>query len=154
MTWLRIHDTWHDLQTCHVIICCEHSKEYYVAATHTHTHARSHTHTHTHSKTLCNSFSITHALPPTYAHIQTLSLTLSLSHTHSLTRTHSYAHSKGLFFGASLEASGIAARPDVNRKFYGQKLSPSVLLSGWVSTLDFVSLDLKLDFILIFKLLS
>mmetsp|Transcript_20765 Transcript_20765/g.20115 ORF Transcript_20765/g.20115 Transcript_20765/m.20115 type:complete len:385 (-) Transcript_20765:26-1180(-) len=42
----------------------------------------------------------------------------------------SYAHSKGLFFGASLEASGIAARPDVNRKFYGQKLSPSVLLSG------------------------
>jgi hypothetical protein len=42
----------------------------------------------------------------------------------------SYAHSKGLFFGASLEAAGIAARPDVNRKFYGQKLSPSVILSG------------------------
>jgi lipid-binding SYLF domain-containing protein len=62
------------------------------------------------------------------------------THTHSHTHpthtdtpqkhTHSYAHSKGLFFGASLEASGIAARPDVNRKFYGQKLSPSVLLSG------------------------
>ena len=42
----------------------------------------------------------------------------------------SYAHSKGLFFGASLEASGIATRPDVNRRFYGQKISPSVLLSG------------------------
>eukprot|EP00596_Hydrurales_sp_CCMP1899_P002453 CAMPEP_0119051560 /NCGR_PEP_ID=MMETSP1177-20130426/73131_1 /TAXON_ID=2985 /ORGANISM="Ochromonas sp, Strain CCMP1899" /LENGTH=282 /DNA_ID=CAMNT_0007030801 /DNA_START=614 /DNA_END=1462 /DNA_ORIENTATION=+ len=42
----------------------------------------------------------------------------------------SYAHSKGLYFGASLEAAGIAARPDVNRKFYGQKLTPSVILSG------------------------
>lgn len=42
----------------------------------------------------------------------------------------SYAQSKGLFFGASLEASGIAARPDVNRAFYGEKVSPSVLLSG------------------------
>jgi lipid-binding SYLF domain-containing protein len=42
----------------------------------------------------------------------------------------SYAHSKGLFFGASLEASAIASRPDVNRTFYGQKISPSVLLSG------------------------
>lgn len=42
----------------------------------------------------------------------------------------SYAHSKGLFFGASLEASGVATRPDVNRRFYGQKISPSVLLSG------------------------
>jgi len=42
----------------------------------------------------------------------------------------SYAQSKGLFFGASLEASGIAVRPDVNRAFYGEKISPSVLLSG------------------------
>ncbi len=42
----------------------------------------------------------------------------------------SYAQSKGLFFGASLEASGIASRPDVNRAFYGEKISPSVLLSG------------------------
>ncbi len=41
-----------------------------------------------------------------------------------------YAQSKGLFFGASLEASGIAARPDVNRAFYGEKLSISNLLSG------------------------
>jgi len=42
----------------------------------------------------------------------------------------SYAHSKGLFFGASLEASGIASRPDVNCKFYGEKVSTSALLSG------------------------
>lgn len=42
----------------------------------------------------------------------------------------SYAHSKGLFFGASLEASGIASRPDVNRAFYGEDVSPSALLSG------------------------
>lgn len=41
-----------------------------------------------------------------------------------------YAQSKGLFFGASLEASGIAARPDVNRAFYGEKLTISNLLSG------------------------
>eukprot|EP00595_Chromulina_sp_UTEXLB2642_P002043 CAMPEP_0196763888 /NCGR_PEP_ID=MMETSP1095-20130614/4939_1 /TAXON_ID=96789 ORGANISM="Chromulina nebulosa, Strain UTEXLB2642" /NCGR_SAMPLE_ID=MMETSP1095 /ASSEMBLY_ACC=CAM_ASM_000446 /LENGTH=206 /DNA_ID=CAMNT_0042118065 /DNA_START=523 /DNA_END=1143 /DNA_ORIENTATION=+ len=42
----------------------------------------------------------------------------------------SYAHSKGLFFGASLEASGIASRPDVNTAFYGEKVSVSSLLSG------------------------
>jgi hypothetical protein len=42
----------------------------------------------------------------------------------------SYAQSKGLFFGASLEAAGIAARPDVNRAFYGEKVSISSLLSG------------------------
>lgn len=42
----------------------------------------------------------------------------------------SYAQSKGLFFGASLEAAGIAARPDVNRAFYGEKISISALLSG------------------------
>jgi len=42
----------------------------------------------------------------------------------------SYAQSKGLFFGASLEASVIASRPDVNRIFYGEKVSPSSLLSG------------------------
>jgi SH3 domain-containing YSC84-like protein 1 len=42
----------------------------------------------------------------------------------------SYAQSKGLFVGASLEASGIAARPDVNRAFYGEKVSVSSLLDG------------------------
>lgn len=42
----------------------------------------------------------------------------------------SYAQSKGLFFGASLEAAGIAARPDVNRAFYGEKISISSLLDG------------------------
>jgi len=42
----------------------------------------------------------------------------------------SYAQSKGLFVGASLEASGIAARPDVNRAYYGENLSVAVLLQG------------------------
>lgn len=42
----------------------------------------------------------------------------------------SYATSKGLFFGASLEASGIAARADVNQKFYGEDVPISSLLSG------------------------
>ena len=42
----------------------------------------------------------------------------------------SYACSKGLFFGASLEATGFASRPDVNRVFYGEKVKPSILLSG------------------------
>ena len=42
----------------------------------------------------------------------------------------SYAQSKGLLVGASLEASGIAARPDVNRAFYGEKVSISALLQG------------------------
>jgi len=42
----------------------------------------------------------------------------------------SYAHSKGLFFGVSLEASVIAARHDINRSFYGLEVSPAQLLGG------------------------
>jgi lipid-binding SYLF domain-containing protein len=42
----------------------------------------------------------------------------------------SYAQSKGLFLGASLEATAIASRPDVNHKFYGEKLSVTTLLDG------------------------
>mmetsp|Transcript_29128 Transcript_29128/g.66045 ORF Transcript_29128/g.66045 Transcript_29128/m.66045 type:complete len:387 (-) Transcript_29128:14-1174(-) len=42
----------------------------------------------------------------------------------------SYARSKGLFVGASLEASGLASRSDVNRTFYGEKVSVSALLEG------------------------
>lgn len=42
----------------------------------------------------------------------------------------SYAQSKGLFVGASLEASGIASRPDVNRAFYGEEVAISALLQG------------------------
>lgn len=41
-----------------------------------------------------------------------------------------YARSKGLFVGASLEAAGIASRPDVNTAFYGERVSTSALLSG------------------------
>jgi lipid-binding SYLF domain-containing protein len=42
----------------------------------------------------------------------------------------SYAISKGLFFGASLEATGFAARKDVNQVFYGEDVSVSSLLAG------------------------
>lgn len=42
----------------------------------------------------------------------------------------SYAFSQGLFFGASLEATAIAARADVNRNFYGEDVSPIALLCG------------------------
>jgi hypothetical protein len=43
---------------------------------------------------------------------------------------HLDAHSKGLFFGASMEASIIATRPDINSAFYGMEVKPSLLLSG------------------------
>jgi hypothetical protein len=42
----------------------------------------------------------------------------------------SYAMSQGLFFGASLEATAIASRSDVNRNFYGEDVSATALLSG------------------------
>ena len=42
----------------------------------------------------------------------------------------SYAHSKGLFFGISLEASAITSRADINRAFYGMDVKPAALLSG------------------------
>ncbi len=42
----------------------------------------------------------------------------------------SYAHSKGLFFGISLEATVIASRPDINRQFYGMEITPTLLLNG------------------------
>jgi len=42
----------------------------------------------------------------------------------------SYAHSQGLYFGASLEACAIGQRKDVNRTFYGERVSASKLLSG------------------------
>lgn len=37
---------------------------------------------------------------------------------------------KGLFFGAALEATAIAARKDVNHVYYGEEVSTSALLSG------------------------
>lgn len=42
----------------------------------------------------------------------------------------SYAQSKGLFIGASLEASLITSRNDVNSKFYGEDIEIESLLSG------------------------
>eukprot|EP00595_Chromulina_sp_UTEXLB2642_P001606 CAMPEP_0196763238 /NCGR_PEP_ID=MMETSP1095-20130614/3675_1 /TAXON_ID=96789 ORGANISM="Chromulina nebulosa, Strain UTEXLB2642" /NCGR_SAMPLE_ID=MMETSP1095 /ASSEMBLY_ACC=CAM_ASM_000446 /LENGTH=229 /DNA_ID=CAMNT_0042115993 /DNA_START=369 /DNA_END=1058 /DNA_ORIENTATION=- len=48
----------------------------------------------------------------------------------------SYGHglgvTQGLFFGTSIEATIIAARKDVNRSFYGERVTPSQLLSGTI----------------------
>ncbi|CAH0482363.1 unnamed protein product [Peronospora belbahrii] len=49
-----------------------------------------------------------------------------------LNSNYSYSISKGLYAGISLQGSVIAARNDLNRKFYGQDLEPSALLSGAV----------------------
>jgi SH3 domain-containing YSC84-like protein 1 len=50
------------------------------------------------------------------------------------TRGVAYGHglgvTQGLFFGTSIEATCIGARKDVNRAFYGQRVTPSQLLSG------------------------
>lgn len=45
---------------------------------------------------------------------------------------YSYSISKGLYAGISLQGSVIATRDDLNRKFYGQDLNASALLSGTV----------------------
>lgn len=42
----------------------------------------------------------------------------------------SYAQSKGLFIGASLEASLISSRCDVNYKYYGEEIEIENLLNG------------------------
>ena len=41
---------------------------------------------------------------------------------------YAYAHSKGLFFGISLEGSVMKARNDVNAKFYSRSLSPEQIM--------------------------
>ena len=45
---------------------------------------------------------------------------------------YSYAQSNGVFAGLSLEGSVIAPREDMNRKFYGKKVTPSEILAGKV----------------------
>lgn len=45
---------------------------------------------------------------------------------------YSYAQSNGVFTGLSLEGSVIAPREDMNRKFYGKKVTPSEILAGKV----------------------
>uniref|UniRef100_M4BMW4 Uncharacterized protein n=1 Tax=Hyaloperonospora arabidopsidis (strain Emoy2) TaxID=559515 RepID=M4BMW4_HYAAE len=49
-----------------------------------------------------------------------------------LNANYSYSHSKGLYAGISLQGAIVAARTDMNRKFYGRDLQPSELLSGYV----------------------
>ncbi|GMF36248.1 unnamed protein product [Phytophthora lilii] len=52
--------------------------------------------------------------------------------TSGLNANYSYSQSKGLFAGISLQGAILAARSDLNRKFYGRDLQPSELLSGFV----------------------
>ncbi|POM62671.1 hypothetical protein PHPALM_28134, partial [Phytophthora palmivora] len=52
--------------------------------------------------------------------------------TSGLNANYSYSQSKGLFAGISLQGAILAARSDLNRKFYGRDLQPSELLSGYV----------------------
>lgn len=52
--------------------------------------------------------------------------------TSGLNANYSYSQSKGLYAGISLQGAIVAARSDLNRKFYGRDLQPSELLSGFV----------------------
>ncbi|DBA04118.1 TPA: hypothetical protein N0F65_004226 [Lagenidium giganteum] len=45
---------------------------------------------------------------------------------------YTYSHSKGLFGGVGLQGSAIAARPDINKKFYGREITPTEILTGAV----------------------
>ncbi|KDO21403.1 hypothetical protein SPRG_12410 [Saprolegnia parasitica CBS 223.65] len=45
---------------------------------------------------------------------------------------YTYSHSKGLFGGAGLQGSAIAARSDINKTFYGREISPAEILMGGV----------------------
>lgn len=46
--------------------------------------------------------------------------------------TYTYSHSKGLFGGVGLQGSAIAARNDLNKKFYGREITPAEILTGAV----------------------
>ncbi|KAH7464959.1 hypothetical protein PRIC1_014101 [Phytophthora ramorum] len=52
--------------------------------------------------------------------------------TSGLNANYSYSQSKGLFAGISLQGAILAARSDLNRKFYGRDLQASDLLSGFI----------------------
>lgn len=45
---------------------------------------------------------------------------------------YTYSHSKGLFGGVGLQGSAIAARSDINKKFYGRDITPTEILTGAV----------------------
>ncbi|KAI9905290.1 hypothetical protein PsorP6_013521 [Peronosclerospora sorghi] len=45
---------------------------------------------------------------------------------------YTYSHSKGLFGGVGLQGSGIVARADINKKFYGRDITPTEILTGAV----------------------
>jgi len=45
---------------------------------------------------------------------------------------YTYSHCKGLFVGVSLEGSALTVRDDVNKNFYGRRVSPAAVLAGGV----------------------
>lgn len=45
---------------------------------------------------------------------------------------YTYSRSQGIFAGASIEGTVIAARDDANREYYGRAVTPSEILSGKV----------------------
>ncbi|KDO19988.1 hypothetical protein SPRG_21436 [Saprolegnia parasitica CBS 223.65] len=45
---------------------------------------------------------------------------------------YSYSHSRGLYAGISLTGTIIAARKDLNTKFYGREVEPELILNGTV----------------------
>ncbi|TDH67679.1 hypothetical protein CCR75_004814 [Bremia lactucae] len=45
---------------------------------------------------------------------------------------YTYSHAKGLFGGVGLQGSGIMARADINKRFYGREISPTEILTGAV----------------------
>ncbi len=45
---------------------------------------------------------------------------------------YTYSRSQGIFAGASIEGTVIAARNDANHKYYGRSVTPQQILSGAV----------------------
>jgi len=58
----------------------------------------------------------------------TSQVSASNDNTWTVHAAYSYAHSKGLFVGVSLEGSILAARHEVNAKFYGRRITPEEVL--------------------------
>lgn len=52
--------------------------------------------------------------------------------TSGIAPNYTYSHSKGLFGGVGLQGSAIAARSDLNKKFYGREITPTEILTGAV----------------------
>lgn len=61
---------------------------------------------------------------------QTYTLSLGMKQDGPTTVCSGFAICRGAFIGASLEATLIKSRPEINRLFYGRSISPKQLLLG------------------------